>query len=67
MGGREAPDVVVKPMTPARSLTLALLSALILFMAGLYVGSRPRTCAVVPSRVGPVPVCSNSFGVEVGV
>lgn len=53
-------------MTLGRSLVLALVSALILFFAGLYVGGMDRTCTVALSRDGWVPVCSNTFESQMG-
>lgn len=53
-------------MTLGRSLVLALVSALILFYAGMYIGGRQRTCTVALSNVGWVPVCSNSFKQQMG-
>ena len=45
----------------AASLALALVSAIILLYAGMWWGSRERTCAVVPSAQGNVVLCSNSW------
>jgi len=53
-------------MTLGRSISLALVSALILFFAGLYVGGRHRTCTVAKSVYGWVPVCSSSFDQQIG-
>jgi hypothetical protein len=53
-------------MTLARSITLAIVSALILFFAGMYVGGRNRTCTVALSSVGWIPVCSTSFEQQIG-
>jgi hypothetical protein len=49
----------------AASLTLALISAVILLYTGLWLGSRPRTCAVVDSSQGSVVVCSNDWAERV--
>ena len=48
-------------MRLAASLTLALVSAIVLLYAGLWLGSQPRTCAVVRSSQGPVVLCSNEW------
>jgi hypothetical protein len=53
-------------MTWGRSLALALVSALILFFAGLYIGGMHRTCTVAKSVDGWVPVCSNHFTDQMG-
>jgi hypothetical protein len=45
----------------AASLTLALASAIILLYTGLWLGSQPRTCAVVDSAQGEVVLCSNDW------
>ena len=37
-------------MRLAASFTLALVSAVVLLYTGLWLGSRERTCAVVPSN-----------------
>lgn len=50
----------------AASLTLALVSAVILLYTGLWLGSQPRTCAVVDSSQGSVVVCSNDWAGRVG-
>ena len=48
------------------SLLLAIVSAIVLFFAGLYVGGQHRTCTVARSVDGWVPVCSNSFEQQMG-
>jgi len=48
------------------SILIAMVSAIILFFAGLYVGSMHRTCTVARSVDGWVPVCSNSFESQMG-
>jgi hypothetical protein len=45
----------------AASLTLALASAIILLYTGIWLGSQPRTCAVVDSAQGAVVLCSNDW------
>lgn len=50
----------------AASLTLALVSAIVLLYAGLWWGSREKTCAVVPSSHGNVVLCSNDWSAKVG-
>jgi hypothetical protein len=50
----------------AVSLTLALVSAIVLLYAGMWWGSREKTCAVVPSAAGNVVLCSNSWAGKVG-
>jgi hypothetical protein len=50
----------------AASLTLAVVSAVILLYAGLWLGSQPRTCAVVDSSQGSVVLCSNDWADRVG-
>ena len=41
-------------MRLAASFTLALVSAILLLYVGLWLGSRDRTCAAVPSNYGKV-------------
>lgn len=53
-------------MSLGRSLALALVSALILFFAGLYLGGMHRTCTYANSSYGWVPVCSDSFQQQMG-
>jgi hypothetical protein len=48
-------------MRLAASLTLALVSAIVLLYVGLWLGSQPRTCAVVRSSQGNVVLCSNDW------
>jgi hypothetical protein len=48
-------------MRLAASLTLALVSAIVLLYVGLWLGSQPRTCAVVRSSQGNVVLCSNEW------
>ena len=48
------------------SLALALVSAIVLLYAGMWWGSREKTCAVVPSSTGNVVLCSNSWAEKVG-
>ncbi|HET9288311.1 MAG TPA: hypothetical protein VFO26_12215 [Gaiella sp.] len=48
------------------SLVLAIFSAIALLLAGAYLGSRERTCAVVPSSQGNVVLCSNDWADKVG-
>jgi hypothetical protein len=47
------------------SLVLAIFSAIALLLAGAYLGSRERTCAVVPSSQGNVVLCSNDWADKV--
>lgn len=53
-------------MTFGRSLLLALVSALILFFSGLWLGAQHRVCTYAYSQAGWVPVCSNSFEQQIG-
>jgi hypothetical protein len=48
-------------MRLAASFSLALMSAIVLLYVGLWLGSQPRTCAVVESTQGHVVLCSNSW------
>jgi hypothetical protein len=50
----------------AASIVLAIFSAIALLMTGAYLGSREKTCAIVPSRVGDVVLCSNDWAEKVG-
>jgi hypothetical protein len=47
------------------SVTLALVSALALLYTGMWLGSRDRTCAVVPSNYGKVVVCSSDYAGQI--
>ena len=47
-------------------LALALVSAIVLLYAGMWWGSREKTCAVVPSSAGNVVLCSNDWAEKVG-
>ena len=48
-------------MRLAASISLALMSAIVLLYVGLWLGSQPRTCAVVDSTQGHVVLCSNDW------
>jgi hypothetical protein len=48
-------------MRLAASFTLALVSAIMLLYIGMWLGSRDRTCAAVPSAYGKVVVCSSEY------
>ena len=48
-------------MRLAASISLALVSAIVLLYVGLWLGSQPRTCAVVDSTQGRVILCSNDW------
>jgi hypothetical protein len=48
-------------MRLAASISLALMSAIVLLYVGLWLGSQPRTCAVVRSSQGNVVLCSNDW------
>jgi len=52
-------------MRLAASFTLALVSAVVLLYTGLWLGSRERTCAVVPSNYGKVVVCSSNYAQQI--
>ncbi|HEY1318372.1 MAG TPA: hypothetical protein VGF10_14200 [Gaiella sp.] len=52
-------------MKLAASLTLALVSAIALLYAGIWLGSRERTCAAVPSNFGKVVVCSSDYAQQI--
>jgi hypothetical protein len=52
-------------MRLAASFTLALVSAIALLYAGLWLGSRERTCAAVPSSYGKVVVCSSDYAKQI--
>ena len=52
-------------MRLAASFTLALVSAVVLLYTGLWLGSRERTCAVVPSNYGKVVVCSSDYAQQI--
>ena len=52
-------------MRLAASFTLALVSAVLLLYTGLWLGSRERTCAVVPSNYGKVVVCSSNYAQQI--
>jgi hypothetical protein len=52
-------------MRLAASLTLALVSALMLLYTGMWLGSRDRTCAAVPSNYGKVVVCSSDYAKQI--
>jgi hypothetical protein len=52
-------------MRLAASFTLALVSAVLLLYTGLWLGSRERTCAVVPSNYGKVVVCSSDYAQQI--
>ena len=52
-------------MRLAASLTLALLSAIALLYTGIWLGSRDRTCAGVPSNYGKVVVCSSNYADQI--
>jgi hypothetical protein len=53
-------------MRLAASLTLALVSAITLLYVGIWLGSRDRTCAAVPSNYGTVVVCSSDYAQQIG-
>jgi hypothetical protein len=55
------PDREEGRMRFGASLTLALVSAIVLLYAGMWLGSREKTCAVVPSAHGNVVLCSNDW------
>lgn len=55
-----------KSMRLTASITLAVVSAIVLLFAGIWLGSRERTCAVVPSNFGKVVVCSSDYAGQVG-
>ena len=48
-------------MKLAASISLAFMSAIVLLYVGLWLGSQPRTCAVVESTQGSVVLCSNDW------
>ncbi len=48
-------------MKLAASISLAFMSAIVLLYVGLWLGSQPRTCAVVESTQGNVVLCSNDW------
>jgi hypothetical protein len=48
-------------MRLAASISLAFMSAIVLLYVGLWLGSQPRTCAVVESTQGNVVLCSNDW------
>jgi hypothetical protein len=52
-------------MRLAASFTLALVSAVVLLYTGLWLGSRERTCAAVPSNYGKVVVCSSDYAQQI--
>jgi len=52
-------------MRLAASFTLALVSAVLLLYTGLWLGSRERTCAVVPRNYGKVVVCSSDYAQQI--
>jgi len=52
-------------MRLAASFPLALVSAVVLLYTGLWLGSRERTCAVVPSNYGKVVVCSSDYAQQI--
>ena len=52
-------------MRLAASFTLAFVSAIVLFYAGVWLGSRDRTCATVPSAYGKVVVCSSDYAKQI--
>jgi hypothetical protein len=53
-------------MKLAASMTLAFVSAIVLLYTGIWLGSQPRTCAVVDSSQGNVVLCSNDWAERVG-
>jgi hypothetical protein len=61
MAGRERRVV----MRLAASFTLALVSAIALLYIGMWLGSRDRTCAAVPSNYGKVVVCSSDYAQQI--
>ncbi|HEY7178295.1 MAG TPA: hypothetical protein VH305_03900 [Gaiella sp.] len=52
-------------MRLAASLSLAIVSAFVLLYAGIWLGSRERTCAAVPSAYGQVVVCSSDYAKQI--
>ena len=52
-------------MRLAASFTLALVSAIALLYIGMWLGSRDRTCAAVPSNYGKVVVCSSDYAQQI--
>jgi hypothetical protein len=49
----------------AASVTLALVTAIALLTAGVWLGSHDHTCAAVPSEYGTLVVCSRDYAQQI--